>query len=82
MSTTLYSNSSPTVIPVFPGSVQGVVVQITIYVSFSSNFPFPSATLNFTYIDVVFTSAYSISASANAVSQSVHQYTGFRPLYI
>lgn len=37
---------------------------------------------NLTYIDVDFTSLYSISASASAVSQSVHQYTGFLPLYI
>ena len=33
-----------------------------------------------TKIEVVLLSAYSISASANAVSQSVHQYTGFNPL--
>ena len=57
----------------FPGNVHGVVVQITKYVSLSSNNPFPSITGNFTYTVSESTSLYSISASANAVSQSVHQ---------
>ena len=34
---------------------------------------------NLTYIDFEETSAYSTSASAKAVSQDAHQYTGFKP---
>ena len=47
VSTTLYSYSPPTVIPVLPGNVHGVVVQITINVSLSKT-PFPSCTGNLT----------------------------------
>ena len=78
-STTAYINSLSTVIPMLPGNVHGVVVQITIDVSFVIT-PFPSTTGNFTNIDVALLSLYSISASANAVSHSVHQNTGFNPL--
>jgi len=57
----------------FAGNVQGVVVQIATKVFSSGNIPFPSTTLNLTYIEADFFSAYSTSASAKAVSQEAHQ---------
>ena len=63
------------------GIVQGVVVQITKYVSLSK-IPLPSLTWNFTKIVGLLISWYSISASANADSLDGDQYTGFNPLKI
>ena len=57
----------------FPGKVHGVVVHITKNVFSLSNNPFESSTGNLTYAVFESTSLYSISASAKAVSQSVHQ---------
>ena len=48
----------------------------------AAHFELAAGAGNLTYADVFLESLYSISASAKAVSQSVHQYTGFNPLYI
>ena len=65
--TKAYAKSLFKQIAKFAGIVQGVVVQITNDVSVSKT-PFPSFTANFTKIVGLFTSLYSISASARAVS--------------
>jgi len=69
----------------FAGIVHGVVVQITTYMSclFASSGIFVEKSLfvlNFTKIEGAEESAYSTSASASAVTQEEHQYTGFFPL--
>lgn len=71
----------------FEGIVQGVVVQMIAYKSLllsnpadlNAFFLSSSSNLNLTYIEVDVWSAYSTSASASAVSQDAHQYTGLSP---
>ena len=65
----VYSSSGFNAIPVFAGSVQGVVVQIITDSSLSFN-------LNATKIDGDTLSSYSTSASASAVCAAHDQYTG------
>ena len=71
--------SSPKAIALFPGIVQGVVVQITTD-AFNKSGSFDSKIGNFTYIQVDLCSLYSISASANAVFSTVDHITGLEPL--
>src|SRR5258706_10627939 len=59
----------------FAGNVHGVVVQI------SANSSSRPLTGNLTYTLGDLWSAYSTSASASAVRQVAHQYTGFLPRY-
>ncbi len=57
-----------------PGNVQGVVVHTNKNRLFSSSEHL--ITGNFIYTEADFMSSYSISASARAVSQEIHQYIG------
>src|SRR4030095_6867254 len=78
-STATYSSAGLNAIPRFAGSVQGVVVQMTIL---TLRLARPGSTFtasgngNFTYTDGLVWSSYSTSASARAVWSKIHQWTG------
>jgi hypothetical protein len=80
-----YSNSGCAAIAWLPGSVQGVVVQITAAARGLPDAPkarataASSAAAKATSIAGEVLSSYSTSASASAEPQSMHQFTGLRP---